>query len=314
MPAISNRSGQLLDILLTNVGRKYTPAGFIADQVAPRVTVAKESGQYPVWTRADFHRTDTNPLVPDRSETKRVDFSTALESYVCEEYALATDVSRREVENAADVLQLRSTKVQGIQDLIALNREVRVATALRKTTTGKLNLGSTPSTNWDQDTATIESDLVTAKNAIYDAIGRMPNLTIIPVKVAEAMAQQADIREILKYTVNGQQILQDGEMVLPSSLWGLRVLIPTGQYTTSAEDNATQTFTEVWGDEVRVLYNGGVSLNSPSPLLTLQTRGFEVRSWRVDDPEVERIRVSDGVLVEKCVAPDAGYELADLLS
>ena len=102
MAPITNRSGQLVDQLLTNLGRKYTPAGFIADRVCPRVTVAKESGLYPVWTRDDFLRTgQVNPLVADRSEAKDVDFSAGTEAYTCEEYALRTSVSRREVENAA---------------------------------------------------------------------------------------------------------------------------------------------------------------------------------------------------------------------
>ena len=105
---LTNRSAQLVDPLLTNLGRKYTPAGFIADRVCPRVQVVKESGLYPVWTRDDFHRTDVDPLVADRAKTKRIDFRAATEPYVCEEYALATDISRRERDYSADVLRLRA--------------------------------------------------------------------------------------------------------------------------------------------------------------------------------------------------------------
>lgn len=316
MPAITNKSGQLVDTVLTNLGRKYTPQGFVAEQLAPRVSVANEGGKYAVWAREDFHRTDTNPLVADRSQTKRVDFGVSLESYSLEEYRLGTTVSARERANAANLLSLRETKVQGTKDLIALHREVRVATALKKTSTGQLNLGAAPSNNWNVDAGTIEADIVTAKEAIYDVIGRPPTHIVIPWKVANAIATQQDIREVLKYTVNGADLLRQGENALPNVLWGLQVIVPMGpSITTSAEDNATQTFTEVWGDDVRVLYLGGVNQNAPGPIHTLQTRGFQVSSYFEDDPPgLESILVSDGILQEKVVAPDAGYEIQDVLA
>jgi len=314
MAALTHRAAQLVDPLLTNLGRKYTPAGFIADQVFPRITVLKESGQYPVWTRADFHRIDTDPRVPDRSKPKKIDFTVDKEGYVCEEYALETDISRREKDNAADVLRLRETKMNGVQDIIKLHREKRVADLL--TAAGGLGNSSTPSNNWNVDAGTIELDVVGAKEAVFDDTGKVPNTIIIPWKVANAIATQQDIREILKYTVNGQDIIRLGEKVLPASLWGLRVLVPQGPvFTTSAEDAASQTFTEVWGDSVRVLYlNPSPDLENPSVGYTLQTRGTEVRSWEREDGRVETIDVSDGVLVEKLIAPDAGHELIDVLS
>jgi hypothetical protein len=317
MAGLTHRGVQLVDPLLTNLGKKYTPEGFIADQVMPRVPVGAESGKYPVWTREDFFRIDTDPLVPDRSETKEIDFTLSSESYSCEEYALRTSVSEREEAQAAAIggtrlLRLRETKVQGVRDIIALHREKRVADLL--TATGGLSNSSTPSNNWNVDAATIEADIVTAKEAVYDDTGRVPNTIIIPWKVANAIATQQDIREILKYTVDGRQLIALGEKVLPSMLWGLRVLVPAVQATTSHE-GASATFTDLWGDSVRVLYiNPTPDTERPSVGYTLQTRGFEVRTWREDDPNVERIRVSDGILEEKLVAPEAGYELIDLLA
>jgi hypothetical protein len=310
MPHISHRSGQLVDVLLTNLGRKYTPAGFIAEQVCPRVGVAAESGIYPVWTRADFLRTgQTDPLIANGAETKDVDFSVTTEAYLCEEYALRTKITRRERENSSDVLGLRQTKANGVRDLIALHREKRVATLL-----ASVDNSVTVDTNWDQDAATIEVDIKEGKELVYDDIGRVPNSIVIPWKVANAVSLQADIREVLKYTVNGQQILAAGEAILPANLWGLKVIVPQGpQYTDSAED-ASASFSEVWGTDVLVLYlNGSPDKDNPSVAYTLQTRGVEVKSWMSDDPEVEYIRVSDGVLVEKLTAPAAGAKLGAVL-
>jgi hypothetical protein len=318
MAGLTHRGVQLVDPLLTNLGKKYTPEGFIAEQVFPRVPVSSEAGKYAVWTREDFFRVDTDPMLPDRSETKEIDFTVSTESYSCEEYALRTSVSEREERQAASLggsrlLRLRETKVQGVRDIIALHREVRVAALL--TAAGGLSNSSTPSVNWSHADATIEADILTAKEAVYDDIGRPPNTIIIPWKLANAIAIQPDIREILKYTVDGRQLLALGENVLPAMLWGLKVIVPQVQATTSHEGAGTQTFTDVWGDSARVLYiNPTPDTERPSVGYTLQTRGFEVRTWREDDPNVERIRVSDGILEEKLVAPEAGYELIDLLA
>jgi hypothetical protein len=222
-------------------------------------------------------------------------------------------VSPREISNAEGLLRLRETKVQGVRDLIALHRETRVAALL--TAAGGLSNSGTPSNNWNVDAGTIEADILAAKEAIYDDTGRVPNTIIIPWKVANAIAMQQDIRELLKYTVDGRQVLAVGENILPAMLWGLNVIVPQVQATTSREGAGTQTFTDVWGDSVRVLYvNPTPDTQRPSVGYTLQSRGFEVRAWRENDPNVERIRVSDGILEEKLVAPEAGYEIIDVLS
>jgi hypothetical protein len=314
MASITHRSGQLVDQLLTNLSVKYTPTGFVADKVCPRVTVKKEAGKYTTWDRAALARTDTNPLLPDRAETKDIDFEAGEDSYSCEEYALRTSVSRREIDNTDDILDLRQTKSNGVRDIIALHREVRVADLL--TEAGGLAAGDAPSNNWNVDAATIEGDVVVGKEATYDATGLVPNTIIIPWKVANAIAIQQEIREILKYTVNGQELLRLGEKALPDTLWGLKVEVPMGPaFTNSAEGDATPTFEEVWGDDVRILYlHPAPRKENPSVAYTFQTRGVEVKSWHEDDPEVERIRVSDGVLDEKIVAAGAGYEIQNVLS
>lgn len=313
MPSVTVRSGQLVDPLLTDIARQYRPHGFIADRVMPRVTVQKESGKYTLFTTDDFHRTDVNLLKPDRAKTKEVDFGVSSGSYVAEEYAVKSSISRRERENADDPIKLEQSKLALAMDQLLLAHEVRVALALRKVTTGQITSGAAPSNNWNVDAGTIEADLVTAKEAVYDLIGYEPNTLVLPYKVANAIAVQQDIREILKYTVPGQQVLSEGQGILPAKLWGLNVLIPVVRGASNAE-GAAAAYTDVWGDDPRVLYvSPNASWGTPSVGYTFQTRGVEVRRWQEDDPNVEYIEVSE-VCDEAIVAPDAGYEVQDVLS
>lgn len=310
---ITVRSGQLVDPVLTNLGRQYRPKGLIADQIAPRIPVQKESGKYRVWEPRDFFAADVDALVPDRAETKEIAPTLSTEPYLTEEYALKVSVSRREMDNTDDIIGLRQGKTNAVQDQLALQREVRVATRLQKVANGgQLNLGAAPSVNWDQDTATIETDIKLGKEAIYDAIGDEGTHLILPYKVANAVAIQQDIRDILKYTVNGQQILEAGDLILPAKLWGLTVVVPRARRVTNAE-GATNAFADVWGDSPRIVTVGPASLEMPSTIQTFVARALQVDTWQEDDPRVEYIRPSE-VLDERVTAPDSGYEIRNVLS
>lgn len=310
---VTHRSGQVIDPVLTNLAVDYKPKGLIADILTPPIPVQKESGQYNVWDARNNFASDVDPLLPDRTPTKEIGVGLSQDKYFCDEYALKASISRRERDNTDDILRLREKKMNAVQFQLALAREVRVATMLTKTTSGgQLNLGATPSKNWNEDEGVIESDIKTAKEAIYDALGIEPNTIVIPYKVASAISLQKAIREILKYTVNGQQILMEGEAILPATLWGLKVVIPRGRRITSKEGQ-TNVFTDIWGDDVRVLYVGEASTEEPSVAHTFTCRGWETKRWEDDDPEVEWVRTSQ-LVDEKVVAADAGYEIKDVLS
>lgn len=310
------RNYQLVDPVLTNIARQYRPVGFIADTIIPRVGVQKEAGKYVTFPSRAFFATDVDYKKPDRAQTKEVDFDFSTEPYSVEEYAVKVSISRRERENADQALRLEANKLALLQDQLALAREVRCDTLLRtQDNGGQLDnaMDATPTNNWDTDAATIESDIKTAIEAVRDEIGREPNTIVIPYKVANAIAIQQDIREILKYTVNGQQILSEGAAILPRQLWGLNVVVPTARKFTNVE-GATDAATDVWGDDVRVLYLAdNAEYGIPSVAYTFQTRPVQIRRYLEFDPEVEYIIASE-VVDERCVAPKAGYVIRDVLS
>jgi hypothetical protein len=313
MPNITHRSGQLYNPVLTNLGRHYRPKGFIANQLAPTVNVELESGEFPVWESWHFFANDVETLVPDRSVTREIDLEVAKEPYVCEEHALKVSVSDREQKNST--VDVRRKKRELLDDRLMVAKEIRIANLLKATGDGGgLNNSGTPSNNWNVDAGTIEADLVAAKEAVADDIGIDPNTLVIPWKVANAIATQQDIREIFKYTVEGRSILREGAAILPPELWGMRVIVPRARTVTNAYGQ-TNTFSDIWGDDVRVLYvNPNPSEFEPSVLYTIQSDGYEVRTWRTQDPAVEWVRARQGIFDEKVVAPDAGYVIKDVLS
>lgn len=306
------RGLQIVDPVLTNIARQYRPSGFIADQVAPVINVDVDAGQYPVFN--GFFDDTVNGLVSDRAVTPEIDFEFSTDSFLCEDYRLKVSMSAKEKRNANAAVRLEQSLLNRLLDSMAVRREVRVANLLKKTTNGGgLNLGANTSNKWNVDAATIEADIKTAQEAIYDKTGRAPNTIVIPWKVAYAVAVQQDMRDLLKYTVNGLDTVRLGAAILPDTIHGLNVIIPKGSVRNSANEGATESLAEIWGDSVRVLHVGEQDgWGIPSAAYQFQSKPQMVDRWDEKDPPVEYIRAWEAK-DEKVCAPDAGYEIGDVL-
>lgn len=317
----SNRAGdvQVIDPFLTDVARRYTTDGYIADELLPTIKVALLSGQYPVFDRNYWFATDVDAESSDRGPSNEVDFTWSTEGYVCKQYSLKVSITDLEEAQAETPLRLRKTKTEYLAKRMLHAREIRAANVLDTVSNGgQLDnaMTSTPSVNWDQDTATIETDLKTGKEAIYHQIGRPPNTLVIPHAVAYAMSLQQDIREIISYEMMGgskDSMLRLGGRLLPPEIHGMRVVIPEALKSAAAEGNSG-TLSPIWSDHVRLLYvDKSATWGSPSVGYRIQHTPPEVKKWRTDDPDVEWVRELERV-DEKIVSPQAGYVLRSVLS
>ena len=304
---------------LTSLARLYRPTQFIADIVAPRLPVNHESDDYYVFDQGAFYATDVEDLVPDRAAPRRIEFAHSLESYRAQKRELAWDISDRERSNADNQLNLERNKQAGTLGRLMLKREIRVADLLRKTTNGGgLNLGANAATKWDNSAADYQDlaiDVMAGKTAMRQATGTVPNVVIIPAAVAEGMHKSL-LFQVLQYTYGdsrARNLIEQEYPVLPPTLFGMRVLTP-GEIKNSAAEGLAASYSDVWGEAVRMLYvTPGPALEEPSVAYTLQARPLTTRQWRDDEREVDAFAVGN-VIVEKIVAPDAGYEIADTLT
>lgn len=303
-----------VDQPLTNLSIGYHPSGLIAEIVAPPMKVNKESDKYYVWDRSSAYRvsaTGTMSLRADKTEAREVDFGLSTSTYTAEEYALKILVSDREKGNADSVLRLREAKVRRLQDLLLLEEEIRVATLL--TTSGNWDSAhtGTVSVKWDAASAVvIEKNIDTAKEVVRKAIGVNPTHIIIPSAVAKVVKRDSTIRDLVKYT--HADLLVDGD--LPPKLFGMTVVIPGATYTSSIEGASSITYSDVWSDNVLLLYvPGEATLDSPTAVKIFRAKEFEVRSWRVEEKRSEAIEVSviqDEVLTSNI----SGYLITDVLT
>ena len=300
-----------VDQALTNLSIGYHPAGMVAERVSPPITVAHESDRYYIWDRPSAFRVSATGIMslrPDKSEAKEVDFGLDTSSYQAEEYALKILISDREKKNADSVLRLRESKLRRVQDLLMLEQEIRVATLLTTAGNWAANHSGDPG-NLSAGTPTIEADIDTAREVVRSAIGIDPNTIVIPAQVARVIKRDATIRDLIKYT--HADLLVNGD--LPARLWNMDVIIPGATYTASVEGAATITYADVWGDDVVLLYvNRESTIDTPQVVKTFRSKGWEVRSWRVEEKRSEAIEASviqDEVLTSNV----SGYLLTDVL-
>jgi hypothetical protein len=334
MPSARNSNAlQIVDPVLTTIARQYRPEGFIYGEVFPSIPVQLRSGQYPVFTGFFGDDADSSEQpIDDRSPTPEVDFGWSTDTYLIQDFRLKVSMTRTEKAQAAangGALHFEESKVNYLRDRMATRREVRAAAALRHTDNGGQLTGgkATPSNKWGTDAATIESDVNTGALAVRAKIGRVTNTMVLDLAVAMAVASQQDIREIVKYTVPGERILAGGAQ-LPPVLFGHRPLIADVTRNTGKK-GATESLATVWSDHVRLLYlaaNGGgwgvpsvgysfsgLIDGAPAPEPDAMGATEVVDRYETDDPPVEYIRAWEAK-DEKVVAPDAGYELYDVIA
>ncbi len=317
---MSTRGNIHIDQALTNFSLKYSNGALIADLIAPRIDVAKDSDLYFVYGRQDFRA--TADLRADKADTNFID-SWKIEStpsYQCAEHSLADLVSDRERRNADTPLSPDFDTTENLTNMLLLNREKRVADLL--TATGAFAASGhivTLSGDEQWNNAAFDSDskedaievrIDTAKEAVRAAIGRDPNTIVIPAAVAKVVKRDPTVRDLIRYTDN--TLLVNGD--LPPTLWNMRVLVPGGVYD-SAEEGQSFSGADVWGKHVLVAY---VAPNPRTPRtvtlsLSFQSQPRQTAKWREDGRKSDAIEVSE-IIAEKNVCEYCGYLIRNAIA
>lgn len=285
------------DKLLSEVSIRFSQEGFIANRVFPSIPVAKESDLIPVYDRDSWRL--YNDYRADGSEAVELDWGWKMVWYHAQEHALCSIVTDRSVDNADEPFNLFADTTETLTEALLLSAD---ALAMQTLTNVSNNVGSTDC-NWtNYATASPKTDIMTAKNAIFAATGRQPNVMIVPSNVANQMGLIAEIKEERKYV---NDLTQSG---LPRNLWGLEVIeVPIVRLTSNP--GLDQTSAPLWSDNIWIGYV------DPNPRRKMLTYGIAptpkpltVRTYRDEKRAGTMVEVSwiyDFVVVAK----ECGYLL-----
>lgn len=285
------------DKVLSEVSVRYTHEGFIANRIFPEIPVVHESDLIPVYDRENFRV--VNDLRADGARAHEVDFGWTYRAYQAQQHALRSLVTDRALRNADEPFDLFVDTTEHLTDMLLLRADWDAMSILLDTNN---NIGST-NCNWtNYSTASPKADIMAAKNAIWAACGRTPNVIVIPSNVANLMTLIAEIKEERKYV---NDLTQSG---LPRNLWGLEVIeVPVTRLTSNP--GATPSYSALWSDNIWIGYV------DPNPRRKMLTYGLcptpgprRVRTYRDEEREGTWVEVQwtyDFVVV----ARECGYIL-----
>ncbi len=115
-----------IDADLTAVAVAYKNAAYIADTVAPRIRVGKQEFKFISYSDDKFF-TIPDTLVGRRSKPNEVDFDGQEMTDATVDYGLDGSIPQADVENADERYNPLAKRVELLTELVALDRERRVA-------------------------------------------------------------------------------------------------------------------------------------------------------------------------------------------
>lgn len=289
------------DSVLTGLSVKYTNNEYVGKMFLPEYGVSKETGLYRIYDRAGFFK--GAPKKADGAITEEATMAYDEGTYSCYERAIKDIVTDRAMQYADTPVKPKMDTTEFLTEKVLLSEELDIWILI----TGSSGLNQsgyrsvlTATTAWvDGTNPDILGDLSTAIKAIALSIGKRPNLISFNTEVAEAVAMDDSVMEILKY--HGDKLVTGD--ALPETLRKMRVVYADALYN-SADEGVTASYGYVISDNAVCAY---IEPNHPLTLgRTFVSQKQQVARWRDEDRKGEFIKVSK-IYSPKISTLGAGY-------
>lgn len=297
---------RVVDQVLTNIARGFTNASHVGVKLFPVVSVIKEGGKIPQFTKEAFKIYNTERAI--RSKSNRISPDNRDEiDYVLTEHDLEYPIDYRELEE--DILPLRLHATTVVTDGISLRLEKLTADIAQDLLTypagNKVTLAAGDKfTNTTSNPFTI---FETAKEAVRGKIAKRPNVCVIGASAYSALKEHPAVLDRIKYTQSAvitpellRQLLDFDELYVGDAVYA----------------NDAGVFNDIWSDNVVIAYvpqaNKDIprSYYEPAFAYTLKKKNNPVVDAYTEGGKVEIIRNTD-IFIPKVVGSDAGYLIND---
>ncbi len=291
------------DKFLSALAVRYDNSEFLGNDLFPEYTVAKESDKYRIFKKDGWFT--GAPKKADGAITEEATLSYDEGTYSTYERAIKDIVTERAMQNADAPVRPKIDTTNFLTEKIMLSQELDQW--ILATGTSGLNQSGyrsvlTATTAWVEGTAPdILGDLSTAIKTMSKAIGKRPNRIYFNTEVAEAVAMDDKIVEILKLRTDAM-VTGNG---LPATLRGMRILLVDALYNTS-DPGITEAYDYIIDNNVVIAW-----VNPGHPLTfgrTFKSKSFLVRRWFDGDREGEFIKINK-VYSPKIMSLSSGWIL-----
>jgi hypothetical protein len=301
------------DQFLTDISLKLTFMGqYIANQTTPRKSVNFDTDRILAYDKSHLRRENTR--VGPKSVTPTFEFGFADEvTYYTQAYGLKALVTRKEMRRSDKPINADKDIMEALTELLAVDREVRVATAMLNTSTFA-SVTKSGGSQWSaKSTSTPVDDIETAVIANRNASGILPNVIIADWEVFFRLANHPDVMAANNLVGKGP-LKRETVLKVIADWLGIKPIIGSAMYNTSL--TATASLSKTWANDVFI---GWIH---PRPTLKCQTcamtfelkPGREVRRWDVNDPPgAHQILVREEGLDERIIDANCGYVIENVL-
>lgn len=300
-----------IDARLTGIALAYTNRELIGDLVLPRVPVGQQSFK---WLRFDKGDRFTIPstLVGRKGKPNEVEFGATEEPGTVIDYGLDDVIPNDDIASAPQGFDPLGNAVEGITDLILLDREVRVAAKVYDTANHMGNTALASGDEWNDPT----SDPITQILDLLATPLMRPNTLVLSGDSADALCTHPKLVKAVQGNSGDAGIVTLDAI---ARVFGLQRVVTSRAVYNTAKPGQTLAFSQVWG-------SGKAAFLHLNPLSTTRrgfTWGFTAQwqgrvSGQMDEPTTglrgaRRVRVGESVN-ELIVGVDGGYLLTDVLA
>jgi hypothetical protein len=311
---MANQAPFVIQPRLTGIAMTYRNAKAIADQVLRRIPVQSPVFRLVKWTREDAFNIPTT-FVGRKGKPTQVDFSaTSVESSV-QDYALDDPVPNSDIQaGAVSGVDPLARAVEGVTDLLALDREKRVAdlvfTAANYPAANKITLAGNDMFSFYGDASNEASNPLLVIDTARDSMLIKPNKGVMGRAVESILRRHPRIVKAYHGTLGS-----DGKVPLQylADLFELDELLVGEGWYNSANKGQAASLTRVWGKKLLLFYDNLAVNDVQASQVTFGFTG----EWgnrlagTITDSDIgmrggERVRVGESVK-ELISASDAGY-------
>lgn len=273
MPQQTTGQARVLDPILTAVARGYrSQKAAIANVLFPIVGVGARGGRILSFGADDFKLVST--VRAPGANTKRVQFGYSSENYALVDHRLEGSVPVELMQEAEAVpgIDLASTAVRRVQNIMALERENKAATlardAAKYAASNKETLSGT--SQWSNSASDPFTDINDAREAIRSKTGERPNVLTLGPKVLTALRSHPKILDRLS-TASDRP---------PATIQQLQALFELQQIVEGeAVHHDGAQFQDVWGKDAILAFTTPASMQemgSPNFGYTYQLQDYPV--------------------------------------
>lgn len=312
---------------LTNISIAYIQDqnNFIADKVFPNIPVPKQSDRYFVYDRSSWFRDEAQLRAPGTESAGGGWDIDNTPTYYANVWAIHKDVDDQIRANADSPINMDRDSTEWVTQQLMIRREKAWASkyfAQSIWATDRQGVAAGPTgtqfLQWDDPAATPIEDITTSALNVEQLTGFRPNTLVLSPYVFNAIKNNADVIDRVKYTQTG--------VVTTDMLAGLfevdRVLVARGVNDT-ANEGATSVYDYIISNKAALLVysNPRPSILQPSGgytfswngLLGAGAAGNRIKRFRMEELSSDRIE-GEMAFDQKLIAADLGVFFYDAIS